>query len=65
MKTFDDGLSEDGIRRDHADYTRPDPPAPGKIERFMVSPMCELRADGIFNLRGCPIGMWWKVKNDA
>ena len=30
----------------------------------MVSPMCELRVDGIFNLRECPLGLWWKVKHD-
>lgn len=33
----------------------------------MVSPMCEYVADGIFNLRECPIGLWFytnKVEDD-
>jgi hypothetical protein len=25
----------------------------------MVSPMCELSVCGIFELRKCPIGLWW------
>lgn len=70
MKTFDEGLSEEGIRRaqilrrsirhDHADYTRPDPPAPGKIECFDdVFQTNSDRARAHELRQKCKAEMWW------
>lgn len=70
MKTFDEGLSEDGIRRaqilrrsirrDHADYTRPDPPPPGKIEQFDdVFQTNSDRARAHELRQKCKAEMWW------
>lgn len=36
-----------GLRCHHLD-------APG-----MVSPICEIAVSGIFDLRECPLGLWW------
>lgn len=70
MKTFDDGLSEDGIRRaqilrrsirrDHSDYTRPDPPPPGKVERFDDVFQTNSDRSRAHELRlKCKAEMWW------